>query len=334
MPVTYKKLWEEEQKMLDQWFDITRNMYEPVLKSDKASQPKEAGKSETKAFDGNWILEAYSNWFSTLYDFWKSNTSFYKGFGFDPEATGHFFSSDANRRNIEKFLEVYPADQWSMLFEQSNQLLERYIDFLKEIDLPFDEIASFWDKWLAQFTPLDDVPLFRLGSNIHQHLEVMVNPFYSIMGTPKLLKVMRLLRDIQFYYLSFLIKNAELRSTLLESSLAVLPETIKVLGEEYDKSKEMPSFSDFIQQYLSMQENYLQEILESEEYSAIQNSTAETGIKLKSKLDELIELSISGWPVMTRSDQDEIAKEMESIRNKLRQIQNKKGVKAEKTQAI
>lgn len=305
---------------MEQWFDMTRKLFEPVAGSKKTGKQKASKAKGVEESNGNWFVDAYQGWLSNWSSFWRPSMGFFSPLGFTPDTMKAYFTEDSNRKTFEKMLDTYPTDQWSSMLFQSSKILENYIAFLKEVDLPFDEIAAFWDKWLVQFTPLDDVPLFRLGSDVHQHLETLVNPFYTFMGTPKLLKFIRLIRDIQFYYLSFILKNAELRSKLLEASLTVLPETVKALVQEYEQTKEVPVFDTFIQHYINTQEAYLHSILESDEYSTIQHRTAETGVKLKSKIEEFIELSLSGLPLMTRKDEDEIAKELESIRVKLREL--------------
>lgn len=284
------------------------------------------------------FLEGYSNWMSTWYDFWKPRTEHLMAMGYDEDFINRYFSVTGFRDFMKKFHDIYPAETWTVFLDRSDKAFDQYIKFLSDIDLPFDEMAAFWDKMLVRFTPLDEVPLFRLGNNIHHYLEVMANPFYAIAGTPKLLRTQKVFRDIQFYYLSFVLKNAQLRGKLLESSMAVLPETVKVYIEDYEASGKTPAGMEFFQHYIDNLDKHLKKLLASDDYGRIQNEVARMGVTLKSKMDELIELSVEGLPLMTKSDEDDIAKEIEALRVKLRELSNRQkkdpGKKALKEEAL
>ncbi len=280
----------------------------------------ETGKTKEETFP---FLKGYSNWLSAWYDFWKPQTEQLRAMGYDEELISKYFTVDAYRDFIKKFHDIYPAETWSVFLDKTDQAFDQYIEFLNDIDLPFDEMAAFWDRMLVRLTPLNEVPLFRLGNNIHHYLEIMANPFYAIVGTPKLLRAQKLMRDIQFYYLSFVLKNAELRGKLLESSMAVLPETIKAYMEDYESSGQVPDGTEFFQHYIDNLDEHLQKLLASDDYGRIQNEVGRTGVTLKSKMDELVELSVAGLPLMTKSDEDDIAREIEALRVKLRELSDK-----------
>ena len=394
----YKKMWEIQQEMLDQWLEFSKRIFQPFQEENKTRASGKKGKKESlvsptdwpkamaefyqhwmkdqeevvrkwwKAFgemsgapepyfsapdfskameDGarfwkTWtaqaekfwpfgnaekgkgsaypFLEGYSNWLSAFYEFWKPRTEQLRAMGYEEDIISKYFSGDAFQELMKKLHGAYPAETWSAFLNRTDKAFDTYIEFLNDIDLPFDEMAAFWDKMLVRLTPMDEVPLFRLGNNIHHYLEIMANPFYAIAGTPKLLRSQKLLRDIQFNYLSFVIKNMELRGKLLESSMAVMPETIRNYIETYESSGETPAGIDFFQHYIDNLERHLKKLLASEDYGRLQNEVARIGVTLKSSMDQLVELSVEGLPLMTKSDEDDIAKEIEALRVKLRQL--------------
>ena len=345
----YQKMWEIQKEMLDQWLGLSKKMFQPVKegKSSRASAKKDTKASTVPPTD--WpkaMTEFYQHWMADQEEvakkWWKAfgelsgaPDPYFSGFGFSKaqEEGGKFWKAW-----MQNFPGLFPPDTWTSYLNKTHQGFDKYIEFLNEIDLPFDEIAAFWDRMLVRFTPLDEVPLFRLGNDIHHYLEILANPFYAIAGTPKLMRAQKAFRDIQFYYLSFVLKNAELRGKILEASMAVMPETIRPYMEGYETSGTAPSGADFFQLYVDNLDKHLKKLLASDEYSHIQNEVARVGVELKSKMDELMELSVEGLPLLTKSDEDDIAKEIEALRVKVRelsQIQKKElGKKALKEEAM
>ena len=284
------------------------------------------------------LLNAYADWLSGLYQAWKPQVERLEAMGYHPDFINKYFSGEAFREALKKAPGVFPPETWTDFLNKTHQGFDKYIEFLNDVDLPFDEMAAYWDRMLVRFTPLDEVPMFRLGNSIHHYLEILANPFYAIAGTPKLMRIQKAWRDIQFYYLSFMLKNAELRGKILESSLAVVPETIRSFVDAKETSEEAPSGMEFYEYYVDNLDQHLQKLLASDEYGSLQNEVARVGVELKSKLDELVELSLEGLPLMTKSDEDDIAKEIESLRVKMRALSNRQkkdlGKKALKEEAM
>lgn len=355
----YQHWMEAQEEVARKWwkaFGETAGTPDPYFSSPDFSKAREGGakfwKSWIEQVGQSWpyskfpehmqggfpFLNAYADWLSGLYQFWKPQSEKLEALGYSPDFVNKYFSGNAFRESLEKFPGFFPADTWTDFLNKVGQGFDKYIEFLNDIDLPFDEIAAFWDKMLVRFTPLDEVPMFRLGNSIHQYLEVMANPFYAIAGTPKMLRIQKVFRDIQFYYLSFMLKNAQLRGKILESSLAVMPETIRSYMDAYEASGTVPAGADFFEHYADNMEKHLKALLASDEYGTIQNEVARVGVALKSKLDEIVELSVEGLPLMTKSDEDDIAKEIEALRVKLRELSDKQkkdlGKKAMKEEAL
>ena len=295
-------------------------------------------KAPEKMKGGIPFVNAYADWLSGMYQFWKPQAERLEAMGYDPGFVNKYFSGKAFREMLEKSPAFFPADTWTEYLNKTHKAFDKYIEFLNDIDLPFDDIAAFWDRMLVRFTPLDELPVFRLGSSIHHYLEVLANPFYAIAGTPKLMRLQKVFRDVQFYYLSFVLKNTELRGKILEASLAVMAETIRSYIDAYDASGATPAGAEFFERYVDNLDKHLKGLLASDDYGRIQNEVAHVGVALKSKLDELVELSVEGLPLMTKSDEDDIAQEIEALRVKLRELSDKQkkdlGKKALKEEAL
>lgn len=395
MTSAYEKIWEEQQKMLDQWMKTTQSFFQPPEKEEKTKKNTQAKPAETlpnlpewaeffnrsyqqwmeaqqemqtqwwknlfgpapvvaaewdfsrmwkeslrqwgnwieqsgnywpfnqiasPATEREWLLKSSAEWLTAWSKFWKPRNEFLEKMGLDPNMINTFLSNSAFRQAMAS---LFPAQayNWTSMMTKLDEMLDRHINFLQDIDLPFDEIASFWDRLLMRFLPAEEAPLFHVGSDLHQNLEKMVNPFYSIAGPPKVLQWWKLWQNVQFLFAAFLLKNAQLRGKILEASVAVMPETLKTLNEELEQTKEVPAPVELTRAYTNHLEAHLGKLLKSDEYSKIQSNVAEAGVALKAKIDELVELSVAGLPLITRSDEDDLARELEALRVKVRRLE-------------
>ena len=63
----------------------------------------------------------------------------------------------------------------------------------------------------------------------------------------------------------------------------------------------MPDFETFFNRLIGNLDEYLTDVLESDEYSLLQAKVSNLGITVKGKLDELIELSFDQTPFLMKS---------------------------------
>jgi hypothetical protein len=344
-----KNVWALQQEMMEQWLSLSKGMYQPL------SLEKGAGNwnqwvqwmesfmprtgLESKSMDIRFFMKAYGDWLSSMYRFWKSGSEMFNNNAWGKEWGNHFFSPSIFRDWLDTYLKFVPNDSWKNMLGSYQKGLDQNIQLLNEVDLPFDEMAASLERLVARYLPLDplgDEQAFSLGNNLHKYLEVLINPFFAISGTPRLIEWFRHWRIAQIYYMSFLLKSAELRGKVLESSLAVFLETFKALLEEFESKGVKGEEQDFYTLLVTKMEEHLEKLLRSDEYIHIQMELSEIGLALKSRMDALGELSFSGLPVMTRSDEDDIAREIETMRVKIRKLENamKQQRKTEKTTAF
>ena len=85
----------------------------------------------------------------------------------------------------------------------------------------------------------------------------------------------------------------------------------------------MPNYTEFFNRYANNLEDYILEVLESDEYSKLQADVSKVGITVKSKMDELIELAFNDFPFLMKSFADEVAQENKSLRRKVRDLENR-----------
>jgi hypothetical protein len=70
-------------------------------------------------------------------------------------------------------------------------------------------------------------------------------------------------------------------------------------------------------------EKHITVVLESDDYSKLQNEVAKAGLGVKSKMDEFVELSFVDLPFVMRSEANDIAQEASSMRKKVRLLERK-----------
>jgi hypothetical protein len=327
-----KKLWQLQQDMMDQWLDLSKSMWTTPFAWEKGAGSWSTWTKWMEAFlprtglesqstDVRFFMRAYGEWLGSVYRFWKSNWEMLDNNAIGKAWGNDYLSPNLFRDSVEAYLKYLPNDYWKAMLNGYQKMLDQQISVLKEADLPFDEMAGAMERLLARFMPMDDEQAFSLGNNLHKYLEILINPFYAISGTPRVMEWLRHWRLAQFYLGAFWLKSTELRGKVLENSLAVFPETLKIMLEEFEEKGDMNGERDFADLFTAKMEERMEGLLRSDDYMRIQKELSEIGFALKARLDALGELMLGSLPVMTHADEDDIAREIESIRLKIRKLE-------------
>jgi len=355
MTTGYQKMMETQQELLEQWQGLTRQMFTPFWETtplrhttkqkSKKAFPMTINKvwEDTANFWKNWMEKSwdlakvdhpnrwwqnnYTDWMSQSFKLWETSMGMASANEKNPA------SLDKLRKSMFGLLQSYPADQWSNLMAHYNKQLENYIEIVEDIDLPFDEIMASWEKTLRVYYPQENLhfSIFSiLGDGASHYAEMMTYPLYGIVESPQIIAHLKMWYTVQFHFLSFIFRDMELRGKVLEASLAAWPEALKDANEQFEQSGETPSLFTFYESFFTKLEEDLYELMKSMDYIHAQEKIIETMVTLKSQLNKWFEVGTASLPLATQSDLDDIAKEIEALRVKIRKMGEKKSTPPKK----
>jgi hypothetical protein len=268
-------------------------------------------------------LERFSATYSELKNYW---TTFQKlvEFGiYNKEAVDKYFSPDAYKNIVNQFMGFPNTLNISEMVEQANTFFEKNISQFQK-GLP--NVQNFMDTWAAQTqkaASMNASPYFQMVADFNEQTRQNLAPYYTVLGPTKEVKAAKILRDIQFTYVAFLVKSAEMQTMVYQAGQNALPKTLKAYYEEYQTKKELPDFQAFFNRYVNVLEGDITKVLESDAYSKLQNEVAKAGLGVKSKTDEFIELAFADLPFVMRSEANDIAQETNALRKKIRTLERR-----------
>lgn len=239
------------------------------------------------------------------------------------EMVDKYFSPEAYQKLVNQMMGFRSIGNVSELIEHINQWFEAYFNHTRQEAGEWSTVSETWKEKMREFATKGNLPFFEMAYDFNNRLRDQVLPFYNIMAQGRQTEIAKLMRDMQFAYIAFVLKSAELQSKAYEAGQFALPDTIRELYHQYKDKKEMANYEDFFQYYINKLEESLLETLHSEEYSKLQSEVAALGTKIKAMADRSSELMSADLPFLTKTDGDDIAKEVNALRRKARSLEQK-----------
>jgi BMFP domain-containing protein YqiC len=268
-------------------------------------------------------LSNFNNAYGDMFKNWENLTKMMEYGIYTKDAVEKYFSPDAYKNFVNQFMGYNTTFNVSEMLDKTNAMFEK---MMTQFNVKAPNMNGMMDMWTAQtqkMSGLDMSTYFKLATDLSAQANESLTPYYNVLSPSKETKAAKILKDIQFTYIAFIVKMAEMQSSVYQAGQNALPETLKAYYETFEKTKELPDYQEFFNQYINVLENHITEVLKSSTYSKLQNEVAKAGLGVKSKMEELMELMLADMPIVLRSEANDIAQETNTLRKKVRTLERK-----------
>lgn len=275
-------------------------------------------------FPQGFHYQNFNSLYEGMYQYWEPIQRMMQSGITDWKGIEMFMKPDAYKEIVGMFMGFKPTGDISGMLKQANDYFEQYGSWFKQM-------GANPGNWQEQWQQLFDAAKIGQGSPNMLHAILDINntvrdgleSLYNVAGQTKEVEMAKLIKDIQFTYIAFIIKTVEMQSKVLNASQYALPDTMKRFSKQLAQGSKMPDYQTFFNEYINDLEVYMIQTLQSQEYSIIQSEVAKAGITVKSKLDKLVELAMSDLPFLMQSHSDEVAVETSALRAKVRKLEHR-----------
>lgn len=267
----------------------------------------------------NSFLKSYDG----LYQYWETFIRMIQNGLIDPSIIDKYFSQQAYQKLINELMGFQPIGNVSELIDGVNRWFEKLLSAGHASQSDFSSISENWQNKMKGYWTKESIPFFQMANEFNQQLRDQLLPFYNLMAQGRAAEIARLQRDMQFGYISYILKTAELQTKVYESGQFVLPDLIRTYYKEFQNDKTLPEYEDFFKAYINKQEEVILEVLHSDAYSSLQSEVAATGTQLKYTSEKMMELAMNDLPFLTKSEGDDFAKENAALRRKIRSLEQR-----------
>lgn len=237
-----------------------------------------------------------------------------------------FLSQDYYKMLDEKIFNLVPVTAPKELFILWQNMQTLFYNYFLTSGLPT------WNRTVTGFTEIvskilsgnikDAVGEFQ---NLVSFYEEIMNKIFVLPldfpGMTKLRKMFELWYKTIQNYLTFTSSYVAYVDMIHRISGYGAEEFIKVLVEKGKESVEFKDYNEFFKLWCSVNERVFIEHFKTKEYCEVQKNLAEKWLELRSTYDKLLELYLSEFPVITRSEMNELYKDYYETQKQLQRLQ-------------
>ena len=164
----------------------------------------------------------------------------------------------------------------------------------------------------------------QFGKEIYERMQKLYAPFYKLMPPSKEKESIKLFSQMQATLFDYQAKMNAMNS--------IIGKTVKESSEEFmtkmfeaAKNGNMTTYNEFYMNWLNHLEERMIDIFKGDEFSKIQGEVLGLQLDLKTSFNKGMEQMLSPYPVVLNSEIDELAKQVHSLKARIRELENNSG---------
>lgn len=267
--------------------------------------------------------ESFLSSYDELHKYWEPFLQMIQHGMVGRETADQYFGPEAYKNFVSRFMGFKPVTNYSEMIEQSNNFFEGYIEFLRNFTPGTKDFSVRMSEFFRDLGRREGNPMFQSIFEVTDMVQKGMDSLYHVAGPSEEIQMARIVKDMQFAYIAFITKSADMQSELMQAGQFALPDTLKEFYNDFQKTQKLPEYAEFFNRYVNNLEGYLLEVLESDKYSKLQSEVAKMGVMVKSKMDEMFELAFQNTPFLLKSHADEVALELTALRRRLRELEGR-----------
>ncbi len=234
-------------------------------------------------------------------------------------AFSNWYTPDMYADFISKYTGMHTMGDLNTMMDNARKLMDNMASIAGK---PEDRIA-WWNNWNEEMKKAGFTPWTTMGSSVSDMFRSRMEPWLNMLQPGREEKMMRLLTDLQFAYMTYLTRSMQVQMLVMEGTRVAMPKTIEQMSTAYKPGEAMPEFKAFYQAFTDNMETMMTGVLHTAEYSRLQSEMAASGVRVKQLTNQLTEMALEDTPLVTRSLLDDYAIETKALRDKIRMLENR-----------
>ncbi len=307
------------KKATDNWTSLF-NQYQEVLNSNWSKMQENMQNGTAQDAYKNMINASDS--FTRFYEMWKPIWKSVQDKTFNMDMYKQWMNPAAYKDLMDKYFGFMPDSSRSYLQQMSTMMQDGAKQFGNMTAQNYQQMRGMMGNMLPE---MNAQHLFGGMMNSYNQFYNMMNeavaPFTKMMTPNQHTKNMMQWQDIANRMAVYNIRNAELQYMMYTQGTKVMDKLAENVMNKIQSGEEINSMMALFQEWMNISDKTFVALFESDEYSKLMAEVSSMQLRLKKDIELQMEHFMTGIPVATRSEMDELYKTIYELKKQVRQLE-------------
>ena len=310
--------WDNTQNLQDNWMNGFNTMFSGMNKA-MTEMPKFMNPNTAKeAFED---LVKGTQTYAKMYEMWQPFFQNMPKGGFDMEAMKKMFDPTAYKGLIDQMFGFTQNNNLMQLFDQTSKTITNWYANSRQMGESMVNMFGKERDLMEGMMPFGSSYVSEMYKTMFNNFRQGMLPFFRISAPGKEQEQLDKLFEMQEKLVNYSVKQNEMQFLIYTNAANAWTEVMNTLKTRSEEGKEYSNFQEFYGEWASVNEKIFIELFSTEEFSRLQGELMGLGLDLKKGFEEQMEATLEPFPVVLKSQMEEVYRNNYELRKELRSLQ-------------
>ncbi|SFC98937.1 Poly(R)-hydroxyalkanoic acid synthase subunit (PHA_synth_III_E) [Flexibacter flexilis DSM 6793] len=318
-PFSQDAFLKEASRLYEKWNSLYQSWLGQATPQWSALKPADW----SKAGNFDQLINASGVYFK-LYETWQPLAQQWQKFSasatqVDADWWKKAYNPEAYKEVFDKMFGFANSERMKDYFNELSHFVSSYQDTFKHWQNTFNSQVQSFNKSMAHPSA------YNFGESLQpfvNQIDKALEPLGRLLPEGKEKESYEAMLKVKEDFAQFWKKYTEFQYMVYNSGQKAME---MLMAEQTKKMSEgvptIQSYNEFYSQWLNTTEKVMIETFGTEEFSTTQGEMLRLGLGIKHSLEKQIEKALSSYPVVSRTEADEMAQTIHELRNRVRQLE-------------
>lgn len=238
---------------------------------------------------------------------------------FDPERYKALFRPEAYQPVMDRIFEFISPDATKEVYTQTLNLWQQVMGSGHATVARLAEMMAHAMKSIPSLMVTDPSSAVAVMDHLNQAYKAAMSPLLN--DASGHLFPAEQMTAIYEKYQAYTRRFAEFQQMIYTHGQRALEQVADRVAEMIKAGDDISTYDAFFKLWLDTNETVFLDLFETQEFSTLQNQLLEEGLALRAELQKWMEQTLAGYPVVLRSEMDELYKTVQDLKRKVNSLE-------------
>ncbi len=259
-----------------------------------------------------------------LFEFWLPIYKSLQEKTFDPASYQRLLDPSQYQEVLDKVFDFVSPGAAKELYDQAIKYLEAVTPFAQSFSTQLADLAQSGARMYAGMLTGDLGETLKVYENILDAYKRNLNPMFKLPALEKFREHVELALNMLRKYPAFMVRYAKYQSLMHATGQKTMEKVMAQFAQKMKDQAATPSYDEFFKIWAEMNEQAYNELFSAEAFATLQNEVHNAGLEIKRDFQSLTELALAPYPVVLRSEMDELYKTIHDLKKRVHDLEKEK----------
>ncbi|MCS6905494.1 MAG: poly(R)-hydroxyalkanoic acid synthase subunit PhaE [Bacteroidia bacterium] len=240
---------------------------------------------------------------------------------FTPENYQQYLDPANYKKIIDKVFEFYTPEHLQEFYDLILKVTSSYGAAIHKGVQRVNELIEKNASLLPDFVNGDPSVGMKMFENILHSYQKTFEPFYKIPVEGKNVEIIHRLTQITEKYSHYATLVTQYQYLMYKTGQDALDAVMYKISQMVKEGHEFKNFNEIFRIWVDTNEQLFLNLFNTEEFAKLQGELVETGLLIKGEFQKIMEIMLADYPVVPRSEVEELAKTVHDLDNKVHTLE-------------